>query len=279
MGQCLLGDNPSQRFLLITGTAGGGKSTLVNVIEQLVTRQNCTELRLEHMHGRFENSRLVGKTLLTGKDVKAGFLDSKGAPMLKALTGKDILSTEFKHSNSAIEIEGRYNVIITSNATLQVRLENDAAAWKRRMLWIKYENQPPAIPIENFDQLLIREEGSGILNFALDGARELLSQGGKIKLFPAQEKRIDALLEDTDPVRLFIRECLVPEAGANVSQKELWMHFNRYITLHELDPIKQSAFRKILPDLMEQELHVTCRHDIMQDGRAVRGYANVTFKS
>ena len=74
MGQCLLGDNPSQRFLLITGTAGGGKSTLVNVIEQLVTRQNCTELRLEHMHGRFENSRLVGKTLLTGKDVKAGFL-------------------------------------------------------------------------------------------------------------------------------------------------------------------------------------------------------------
>ena len=147
------------------------------------------------------------------------------------------------------------------------------------MLWIKYENQPPAIPIENFDQLLIREEGSGILNFALDGARELLSQGGKIKLFPAQEKRIDALLEDTDPVRLFIRECLEPEAGANVSQKELWAHFNRYITLHELEPIKQSAFRKILPDLMEQELHVTCRHDIMQDGRAVRGYANVTFKS
>ena len=63
-----------------------------------------------------------------------------------------------------------------------------------------------------------------------------------------------------------------------MSQKELWTHFNRYITLHELDPIKQFAFRKILPDLMEQELHVTCRHDIMQDGRAVRGYANVTLK-
>lgn len=175
IGQCLLGDNPSQRFLLITGTAGGGKSTLVNVIEQLVTRENCTELRLEHMHGRFENSRLIGKTLLTGKDVKAGFLDSKGAPMLKALTGKDILTTEFKHSNSTIDIVGNYNVIITSNATLQVRLENDAPAWKRRILWVKYENPPPVVPIENFDQLLIREEGSGILNFALDGARELLS--------------------------------------------------------------------------------------------------------
>ena len=93
------------------------------------------------------------------------------------------------------------------------------------MLWIKYENQPPALPIENFDQLLIREEGSGILNFALDGARELLSLGGRIKLFPAQENRTDALPEDTDPFRLFIRECLVPEAGADVSQKELWTHF------------------------------------------------------
>lgn len=143
VGQCLLKDNIAQKFLIISGTAGAGKSTLVNVIEQLINPANCTELRAEHMSGRFENSRFVGKTLLTGKDVKPGFLDTPGASMLKALTGKDTLTTEFKHSNERIDIVGNFNIIITSNATLHIRLEGDATAWGRRILWIKYDNQPP----------------------------------------------------------------------------------------------------------------------------------------
>ena len=181
VGQCLLKENVSQKFLIISGTAGAGKSTLVNVIEMLINHANCTELRTEHMNGRFENSRFVGKNLLTGKDVKSSFLDTRGASNLKALTGKDTLTTEFKHSNETIDIVGNFNVIITSNSTLHVRLENDGAAWKRRMLWIKYDNPPPKDPIENFDKYLIKTEGSGILNWALEGARKLLAQGGENK--------------------------------------------------------------------------------------------------
>ena len=96
MGQILLGQNISQRILFITGTAGGGKSTLVNVIESLVSLANCTELRLDNSSQRFETSRYIGKTLLTAKDVHSLFLNSKLAHKLKALTGKDAQSVEFK---------------------------------------------------------------------------------------------------------------------------------------------------------------------------------------
>ncbi len=92
-GQCLLGRNRSQMFLMLTGTAQSGKSTLVNIIEAIIGRENCTELRLEHMSGRFEANRLIGKSLLTAKDVKSDFLTTKGAYKIKALTGKDTIST------------------------------------------------------------------------------------------------------------------------------------------------------------------------------------------
>ena len=67
IGQCLLGENFSQTFMLLTGTDGSGKSTLVNIVEKIIKRANCTELRLEHMNSRFETQRLLGKTLLTAK--------------------------------------------------------------------------------------------------------------------------------------------------------------------------------------------------------------------
>ncbi len=81
-GQTLLGANVSQTILLLTGTAGGGKSTIVNVIEGLVGRWNCTELRTEFLNTRFENSRMLGKTLLTAKDVPGDFLNTPGAQRL-----------------------------------------------------------------------------------------------------------------------------------------------------------------------------------------------------
>ena len=280
-GQCLLGENISQTFLMLTGTAGGGKSTLVNIVEMLISRTNCHELRLSQVdRSRFETQRYIGKTLLTGKDVKSDFLDTPGAFKLKALTGGDTMTCENKHSCNTAEIAGKFNVLITSNASLRVRLDNDAAAWKRRMLWIKFDR--PAVPLEkridNFAELLIQQEGSGILNWAMEGAVKLLSEGGKIKLQEIQLKRVEILLEETDSLRLFVRDCIQPSEEFDVSCNELWAKFNEYRAAHELDGMSQKQFFKDLPDLMEQEHHVIRRNDIMRNGRSVRGYAHIVAR-
>ena len=50
----LLGHNSAQRFLLLTGTAGGGKSTLVTVLESIVGLDNVLQLRTHLLNQRFE---------------------------------------------------------------------------------------------------------------------------------------------------------------------------------------------------------------------------------
>ena len=148
LGQCLLGVNDSQTFVMLIGKAGSGKSSIVNVIEKLIKRKNCTELRLKHMDGRFETQRLLGKTLLTAKDVPSNFLNTPSAHMLKVLTGNDTVTVEHKGSNAAPDVSCVFNVIITANNTLRVNLDGDTDAWLRRIILINFHTAPA---IKNYD--------------------------------------------------------------------------------------------------------------------------------
>jgi putative DNA primase/helicase len=55
---------------------------------------------------------------------------------------------------------------------LLVRLQGDTEAWRRRLLVVRYQNSRSGTTIADFDKVLIEEEGSGILNFALAGRRK-----------------------------------------------------------------------------------------------------------
>jgi hypothetical protein len=68
----------------------------------------------------------------------------KGASELKVLVGGDPISAEGKGSNGDFCMFGTFNAVMTCNSRLRVRLEDDAGAWLRRLLIIRYENPPPA---------------------------------------------------------------------------------------------------------------------------------------
>lgn len=150
LGLCLLGRNLIQRFMILDGEAGRGKSQLAIVFQHLVGLLNCTQLRTEHLHERFELYRFLKKTLLVGVDVPADFLSTKGATVLKGLVGGDIMDAEQKGGTGCFPLEGTFCIVITSNSRLRVRLEGDVRAWRRRLLIVRYEAPPPAKKIPDF---------------------------------------------------------------------------------------------------------------------------------
>lgn len=68
-GSMLLGPNTCHGIMVIRGTAGGGKSTLLSIVEKIIGENNVAHLRTSHLNGRFETSAFLGKRLLVGKDV------------------------------------------------------------------------------------------------------------------------------------------------------------------------------------------------------------------
>lgn len=252
-GSIILHTNLAQRFLILDGDAGRGKSQLANIAQGLAGRPNCAGLRTEHLTERFELYRLRRKTLLAAPDVPGRFLLSPGASILKALVGGDYLDAEGKGLNANFPMKGEFNVLITCNERLRIRIENDTGAWRRRLLIIRFEAPPPKKKIPNFAEALLAEEGAGILNWALVGADKLLREireTGDFVLSDSQRGRVDSLLSESESLRLFVERCIERASGENVTKEELIQAYGEYCALQSWEPMPLPLVQKRLPELM-----------------------------
>jgi len=276
-GAMLMGKNSAQKLLLLTGTAGGGKSTLVTIIERIVGLENVAELRTDHLGERFEMHAFVGKTLLTGKDVTADFLQQKGASKIKSLVGGDLLQCE-KKGGAHFPIRGEYNMVITCNSNLRVRLEGDNEAWERRIIAINYERPKPKQRVVDFAEKLIAEEGPGILNFFVEGALQHLDElkmRGDYHLSNDQRARVTAILRESDSIRQFVEDRVGASVNGDVTSGELCGTYFAYCERRGWHAYPVNEVNKKLPDLMLEIHHVNPSHDIKREGKDKRGYRKV----
>ena len=281
-GLALYGYNLPQRFLILDGVPGGGKGVLVRIIQSLVGIENSYQLRTDLLNERFELYRYRGKTLLFGPDVPGDFLQQKGASRLKVIVGGDPLSVEAKGSNGDFQMFGTFNVVMSCNSRLQVRLDGDIGAWRRRMLIIRYENPPVAKRILDFDKVLLREEGPGILRWALQGFVKLQAEFdelGDFRLTDAQRGRVESLLAESDSLPIFIRERLVKTTGGTITTGELMQRYSEFCADQKWNALPSGVVESRSEDLMLQTWQVSKSHSIERDGRkSNRGWRGVAFK-
>jgi len=281
-GMMLLGDNRAQRLLILDGEGGRGKTQFANVMRGLVGMQNVTELRTKHLAERFELYRFLTKTLLVGVDVEPDFLSAKGAAVLKGLVGGDWHDAEQKGGTGCFQVQGNFNVLITSNARLRVRLQGDLSAWKRRLTIVRYEAPPPVLKIPDFGAFLVRTEGSGILNWALIGAGKLLSEmpdsGGDMVMTPRQNEVVDSLMAESDSLRHFLRDCLAVDEHHDVTVTELVEAYAAYCPGRKWQPLPITEVQSKLETLMLEIYGRVKRHDIKRKEKGQRGFNGVAFR-
>ena len=281
-GLALYGYNLPQRFMILDGQPNGGKGVLVRIIQSLVGIENTYQLRTDLLNERFELYRYRGKTLLFAGDVPGDFLQQKGASRLKVLVGGDPLSLEAKGSNGDFQMFGTFNGIMSCNSRLQVRLDGDAGAWRRRMLIIRYENPPVEKRILDFDKVLLREEGPGILRWALAGFVKLqtdFDELGDFRLTDAQRGRVESLLAESDSLPIFIRERLVKTTGGTITTGELMQRYSEFCADQKWNALPSGIVESKTEDLMLQTWQVPKSHSIPRDGKkGNRGWWGVTFK-
>ena len=286
-GMVILNRNPFHKILLLMGAAGSGKSTFFNIVERILGHENIATLVVDRLEDRFELGEFFGKSLLVAKDVSSDFLGSKKVHMLKSLSGDKHIKAEIKFSNKRILLGGPFNIGLTSNADLNIKLQGDVDAWKRRLLVVKFD--PAAIlastggrmftPDPKLEDKLIENEGSGILNWMLRGAQSILAAEASRKSFPLtgiQTARINSLLETSDAIDSFVRSQVKPAAGKSVTTEDLYIAYEAYSGGLGIYPANKNEFAKRLPPLMFAYYKST--QGILSPAR-LRGYNNVQLNS
>jgi putative DNA primase/helicase len=278
-GLALLGVNLAQVILILIGTAGGGKGTFIRILTNLLGRNNVGTLRTHLLTNRFELGRCLGRTLLYGADVPANFLNLEGASVLKSLTGGDPVTIERKNSNATIDIVCQFNVIATCNSHLHVRLEGDAAAWRRRLRIIEYRNSPPREVIANLSELILRQEGSGVFNWMLEGLDKIRADGWQLQSNEGQKQIVDDLLLESESYRHFARECLVEGAMYRLTVTACYEKYVKYCSNRGWTALSRRNFGGNIEGVVLQQFGIALRHDVMGlDGKPQRGWMGLSCK-
>jgi putative DNA primase/helicase len=274
---------------MLLGEGGTGKGTIVRLICLLIGRVNVTQLRIGEINGRFETSKLIGKLLLNVVEATSDCLNQKGAELLKALSGHDMMDGEKKYIQDAIPFEGIFPIIYTSNEEPVLRLAGDESAWLRRLIPIQFPEKRPAesVMIDDFEEVLFEEEAEGIFAWMIEGARKHwieLSNGKGFSFTDAQKRRADEIVARSKSIITFLFDATEAAGTGDLTVDELYDGYASFCSDKNWTPFPERKFSEIVRPLIMKHYGITQSHDLQRmkpNGKAatVRGYRGIKLKN
>ena len=287
-GYGITGDTSEQAFFIHQGLGGDGKSTCIGAIRRTIgdyaaTSDVKTFLDTGQRSGSDASSdvaRLAGETRLvcTAEPPRGAKLNEA---MIKSFTGGAPLAAR-RLRQEQFEFLPKGKVQMECN-TRPVIKGDDEGIW-RRVFIVLWEVRVLKGRIKDFDRILAREEGPGILNWLLAGVGDWLEQG------LAPPKRVSQALDDyrkgSSPFGEWLAECVVVEPGKRTLASDFYRSYKAWLEAQDSDakPMSQRAFgtalgeRQILRagkdgvgNVMRQGARLKTNAELDADKRAAQG--------
>jgi phage/plasmid-associated DNA primase len=131
----------------------------------------------------------------------------------------------------------------------------------------------------DFDRVLLKEEGSGILRWAMAGFVKLQAEFadvGDFVLSDAQRERVDSLLAESDSLRLFVRARIERHAYGDVTASEFQQGYAEFCADKGWNPLPITVVERQAADVMLEVWQAPKSHCVERDGRkSNRGWKKV----
>ena len=194
------------------------------------------------------------------------------------------MTAECKGVTRPFLVRGEFAIIVSANTRLRRSVEapGDGDAGRRRLLFVPFLARRPGSPVvRELAEELVREEGSGILAWMVEGARCLLDEladGGDLRLTDRQLDRVEDLLAESDSVTRFVQVGTERRRGHDVTNEELVAAYQRYCHQKGWQALPDSEVKPELRQPIADCHQLTPSHDIQRgDGRTQRGYRHLAI--
>lgn len=221
IGYSMTRDTRFQRFMIIRGIGGTGKSKVINLIQDIVGAANCSGISLQALNERFYPSMLQGMLLNACADISSDALMQ--VDNIKKATGEDVMICERK-GRDPVPFRSYAKLIFSANK-IPLNLDEKSNAFYRRLLILEMNNKPKKKDLE-LGEKLQAEIGYSI--WMAVGALKKLYNDVEFTESTMAKERVEDLYRAADTVKAFVDECLERQQGSKISRSLLYEKYKQY---------------------------------------------------
>lgn len=248
-GYILTGDQGEQCLCLFYGGGANGKSTLMDVIAEVMgdytkTLPFASLLHNDNQRGSEASpdlARLPGARYVQASEPDAGVRFSES--LIKTVTGGEKITTRMLNKDF-FEFRPQFKLVLAFNNRPGIR-GADHGIW-RRIMMVPFE---VSIPKEEQDSHLkekLLQEKSGILNWMLDGYRMWRDTG--LAAPDAVKAATEQYKDEQNPLGVFVRDCLVKAQGQRIAATDLYNIYVLWCRENNRTEMTNNLFGRLLPE-------------------------------
>ena len=234
-GYCLSTYTGFQKYLILTGDGGIGKSVLLGLIEGIVGTRNTSAISLQSLSGRFYSRFLYGKILNACGDLSSEAMTDTST--LKLVTGEDSVQAEVK-GGEVFQFKPYVKLLFSANRIPATRDEQSNAFYRRLLI----------LPLQRAEKFFpdlkerLQDDLETFFHLAVEAGSEAFNRGS---LTESESSRLEVqdLHDRTDTVSAFLRTCTKKEARARCKTTDAYAAYEGYCLENDRGALSRTGFR------------------------------------
>ncbi|HJU20474.1 MAG TPA: phage/plasmid primase, P4 family [Stellaceae bacterium] len=243
IGYMLSSDRSQQKIFLMKGPPRSGKGTTLRVLAALLGRENVVSPKLAELREHFGRQQLIGKKAAFFPDERLDGKTSEIVAWLLSISGEDDVSIPRKNRTNW---NGRLDAKVWISTNPTPGFEDASAAIAERFVVFKLMHSHSENPDTGLTGRLLGEL-PGILNWAMEGLRMLREDRQFFQPEEAMDE-IERMADIAAPIRVFVRERMVREAGRSVELREAYQAYAGWCESAGHKPLSRTKFETAILD-------------------------------
>ena len=277
LGYCLIRSTKAQKMLIITGKGGEGKSVLGKVMSRIWGNTLVFNSIKKISTNAFARADLENKLVMVDDDMSLEALTSTN--YLKTLITLETKTDVERKGVQSYQTQLYARFLGFSNGTLTA-LYDRSHGFYRRLIILKAKERPADRVDNPYVAECIADEGSGILNWALEGLNRLQENGYQFTISRSACQNLEATIRDADPIEDFLNSTgyLSYDPRGMATTADLYATYKVYCE----DNLKQIVSAKTFERQVKEKLLTrgcTASTHIPGRQRSIRGYVGIRLSA
>lgn len=243
LGYCMTTDTHFQKFLMIKGKGGTGKSVAISLIQHIIGIENCSSIPLQDLNKRFYATGLFGKQLNACADIPCTAMQS--VDIIKKAVGEDTLLYE-KKGQDPTQFHSYAKLLFSANE-MPLNLDDKTNAYYRRLLVLDMNRTIPESEKDIMLKEKIYKETDYAIHMGVAALKQLYADNHFCESCHSREC-IEELYRSADSVKAFLDEKVCRQNGKRLKRSDMYKFYTDFCEENDRQAHGKSIFFRMMTD-------------------------------